>query len=125
MEPIKKCVSLETAKKLKEAAFKQDTERWWMADQGEWVICQIHEKEVFEKAPYNTEMIAAPDAQEILEQMPVGFQITKNESATLGKITSIKFLESVDKELWGSWGKDNYIEEMAECWLWLKSQHLI
>ena len=122
MQPESRVVSLETAKKLKEAGFPQETERWWRDGgdaHGNYICTGEYGHDSF--------MIAAPDAQEIGEQM-------------LNSIGARKFTGCFLR--FGQWGggtKDvhefrvskqtfrasNEAEARAACWLYLKDHGLL
>lgn len=74
MQPVEKYVSLKTAKKLKEAGFPQETERWWFTTNGvDWSLGGAFSS----RSDGN---IAAPDAQEIGELLPIGITTYKGKS---------------------------------------------
>jgi hypothetical protein len=135
--PKSKCVSLGTAKKLKEAGFPQDTERWWALPRG-------GNKIVPHLVNYHStrigEIYAAPDAQEIAEQLPfrAKWDIAGQWSndwlphemfmPTLKHRKWFRFCYMGDNDvvLGGMWFEhENEAEARAACWLWLREQKLI
>lgn len=151
MTPQEKCVSLETAKKLKEAGFPQETERLWeqcytkSRKQGEdwkievddrWRIVQnrrgwfsapeiVFQPLYKEVREIEDAAIAAPDAQEIGEQLP-----SLNQTLDAGMVGFDKVEEGWETSFstLGSrreFANVNEAEARAACWLWLKENKLI
>jgi hypothetical protein len=134
MQPESKVVSLETAKKLKESGFPQDTERYWLdtgsvANEDESYSVVHEEEDCGGVEGY----IAAPDAQEIGELLPEsiedeeywlttfkctrkGWWVVYNQSGQ-DAATSKNCKESI-------WSPSES-EARAACWIYLKENKLI
>ncbi len=115
MTPESKVVSLETAKRLKDAGFPQDTERAWRDWEPKCYLTKFthgHEEKF---------MIAAPDAQEIGKLTPktLGgnflFQLR-----VVGWVIRVGNGEVVQEFI-----NANEAEARAEAWLWLKENNLL
>lgn len=127
MTPIEKCVSLETAKKLKEAGFPQKTERKWAFHVNNvdpvWSI-QYDDDDSW----MGYEVTAAPDAQEIGALLPQSIH-TEDGDWQFGQR---KELDNIHVTFyWNPSGTKkgfdhhNEAEARAACWLYLKEQKLI
>jgi hypothetical protein len=138
MTPESKCVSLATAKALKEAGFPQDTERAWLEVENSKLIYRNQNGDVG---------VPAPDAQEIGELLPEvtdqGFleftkslyedgeewevfycDISKDTEPVAGMPNVMKL--RMDKTIVSPvFGHKNEAEARAACWLYLKQQKLI
>jgi len=81
MRPEDKVVSLETAKKLREAGFPQDTESTeWAWIKWKLKFWQLENRRAADYPDYSEHgeggVLAAPDATEILEHLPIGIVYT-------------------------------------------------
>lgn len=137
MSPQQKCVTLEIARKLKEAGFPQDTERYWgntvgQADQTCW---RIEKPDWHDKG---MEYLAAPDAQEIGVELPetLGSNINKKQIGVEEFVYDnprryqIQVSEYVGDapplpRTIFSQINENEAEARAACWLWLKEKNLV
>lgn len=113
MTPEQKVVSLETAKKLKEAEFPQDTERRW--DENGRLVYDVERMDT-------AACVAAPDAQEIGALLPMIIHAGYGDW---------QFGERKVGEVWwnpsGTKKSFEYLDEAearAAAWLWLKEQGL-
>lgn len=123
MIPEQKCVSLETAKRLKAAGFSQDTEHFWYQYVMERTPEAPYQKGDWELRPSEQwgngtgEHIAAPDAQDIGELLPRNFGselfMQLRPSGWLLRVDGYEALN------------DNEAEARASVWLWLKERELI
>lgn len=130
MTPQDKCVSLETAKKLKEAGFPQETVRVWIeldhGPGGDWRNVDV-EHELSEHGGF-----ASPDAQEISKELP--FRNKRMGTVNDARLTTLKL--PYDK--WLVWYEDedtkedktprfqgSMCEAFSACWLYLVEQKLI
>lgn len=136
MKPEEKCVSLETAKKLKEAGFPEHgTERTWSIGgdkcEKDWTL--VNEDD---EAVSRTTFIAAPDAQEIGELLPADIPGFYDEAPTYFLVCAkfddgwmLEYEHAVDsggyKPRYVSMGYANESEARAACWLYLKENKLI
>lgn len=122
MTPQKKCVSLETAKKLLAAGFPQDTERWFIPD-----------KEQIGYGLFSTNLkkengwIAAPNAQEIGIELPEvihaedgSYQFGQRKEH--GAMTVFYWNPSGTKKAWSFLDE---AEARAAAYLWLKERKLV
>lgn len=125
MDGIEKyVVSLELARKLKDAGFPQETEFYWIETTQGWRV--IRNPPEFIKEKMVPDIIAAPLASEIGERLPWvitvdNFQwvlvLMKRADGTWG----ILYERSTDgTSLGGSWFIDNDANAKAKMWLWLK-----
>lgn len=138
MRPEDKVVTLETAKKLKEAGFPQDTERWWFPHR-EMGTSNLTEWKLLLNRAGSAESLAAPDAQEIGELLPfvIGspdptskmiLRMTVGGSPNGKRTYSVGY---VDVEIGNEgkyakfFGHENEAEARAACWLYLKQQGII
>jgi hypothetical protein len=133
MTPEQKCVSLETAKRLKAAGWGKETERDWCLVRshsearkpGRWCIASASEQYDMEEYGSNVfdERIAAPDAQELrAEMLSTKFEVeTARNPYTNTWATAVK----VDGELQDVFDDENEAEHSSAAWLWLKEQKLI
>lgn len=135
MRPEDKVVSLEMAKKLKEAGFPQETERWWVLHYPDslvlpgptWQVLPICEFVHWKNDEYLA--YAAPDAQEmglpesvgtdgLHGHLHIGYGTREVGKWTVGYANyERKCSEIFDHE--------NEAEARAACWLWLKENGLI
>lgn len=127
MKPEQKCVSLETAKRLKEAGFPQDTERWWRDGAGVQLRNHNYPQEIDTSDYYQD--YAAPDSQEIGELLPpkakpdadsnsLPIEYWKDEESC---VVAIMHYDSIIE----MWRGKNEAEARAACWLFLKEKGLI
>lgn len=135
MQPSEKCVSLETAGKLKDAGFPQDTEKQYgyyidpLSGGKEGVmLCHTVDCDMRHDAH-----VAAPDATEIGELLPPNFG-SESHNWNTDKVhvgndgdcweASISLTDSdggsVMVEIYG-----NEAEARAACWLYLKQNNLL
>lgn len=137
MTPQEKCVSLSTAKKLKDAGFPQDTERHYFPDilaRSEKLISKPEDSvPVYEvkatmitdaytlssdpREEYRDGIVAAPDMQEISVLLPAGTAICKGLQGWSCK--------SRWKTPRGHKQFCSGVEVAAWCWLYLKENNLI
>ncbi len=118
MKPEQKCVSLETAKKLKETGFPQEMERYWV--DGEHVSLPLLLRRFTEDK--RTDVYAAPDAQEILEAIPSRRQLFID----IRYADSLKqyFVENKGSSLTTQFHHANLSEALARAWLFLKEKNI-
>lgn len=131
MTPETKCVSLETAKRLKAAGFPQETEREYRhTDVMEGVDDHLL---VFSKQLIGCDVydrIAAPDAQEIGEMLPRFVEIDGSEWwFEGGKDSGNSWYAAYSKEHEDGLTKVFFCESESEAraaaWLWLKEKGLV
>jgi len=132
-----KVVSLETAKKLKENGFSQDTEHKWRFNKGDYELVLSSDKKngvanftVFGK-PH---LLAAPDAQEIGEMLPGsipydqdgyhGACLCFDKHSAFYHNSSGQIIVRDDIGEVCFMGK-NLAEALAKMWLYLKENKLI
>lgn len=73
-----KTVSLELAKQLKETGFPQEAEFWWVIEDPDWnEEPAVKHKSTLVNKPPRDNVIAAPTADEILDQLPPRIQFKK------------------------------------------------
>lgn len=124
MIPQQKCVSLETAKRLREAWFPQDTERWWS-----WYNQETNKLWEITKGRQYESWYAAPDAQEMglpesinvygeHGHLHIGYGTREVGKWTVGYAN----YEARCSEIFDH---ANEAEARAACWLWLKEQKLL
>lgn len=98
MKPEEKVVSLETARKLKEAGFPQDTEHSWgkvrshSGDKGEGKIDLSTENDRCMGEEYSnvySELVSAPDAQEV--ELPTRLTYKNRVGETVDGFIRISF----------------------------------
>lgn len=138
MRPEEKCVSLETAKKLKEAGFPQVTERCWWADVESCIdgskpriiegsLWTLHYgKPVWHEA--TSWWFAAPDAQEIGVELGdyVGAELNASSRRRNKWHCYYKAKKMRDDDFpWPIKGYENEAEARAAAFLYLKQQNLI
>lgn len=109
MQPSEKCVSLETAGKLKEAGFPQETEHWFGFEGN------------FMDGRYPATSIAAPDATEIGVLLP---EYIEGQKLYCWRSDIGWHVGYFDKPFTSSQGL-NEAEARAACWLYLKQNNLL
>jgi hypothetical protein len=134
----KHVVSLDLAKKLSEAGFKNKTEFWWVnrIDIGEYRLINTREMILIEyrepcysgNGTYVTNDIVngfglphypAPLATEILEELPPTMLMTQIKSSWMVSATDLQGAEGhqeIDKSL---------LDALVQMWLYLKKEGLI
>lgn len=127
MTPENKVVSLETAKRLKELGFPQDTERWFYVHtdhNGDFHAANLERyKPILNSDCYKgCHLISAPDAQEIGELLPEEAyeMISFGAPHWRDACWYIYWLEKDDHEAF-----DNEAEARAACWIYLKENKFI
>lgn len=127
-----KTVSLETAKLLKEAGFKQDT-YWYHYEhkrlkEEDYKECKCeglnHDDVYYPEESWNK--IAAPSTDELLEELPWHTQIYKGTDGNLGQYICHLDARSVigQKETKWFYHKD-LCEALAQMYLFLKKEGLL
>ena len=115
-------VSLETAKLLKEAGFRQDTEMFWYPNPNGTTWDYILVTKDFKRVSGGLIYTAAPTTDELLEELPSRL----NEHS--GVLLIFKETDAYEV-CYG--GHDNRFinvslpEALAQCWLWLRKEKLI
>lgn len=123
MTPQDKCVSLETAEKLKEAGFPQDTERRWIRTEHTWFIDPMMATP--DVLINHGVWYSAPDAQEIMDLLPA---LTKS---WYQEKTGFYRCETMIFDAFGfatdvvSYKGENEAEARAQVWLYLKDNNLL
>lgn len=146
MTPEQKCVSLETAKKLKEAGWNQfhGVERFWEEmrheDTGElkWFVLHHPTQEYGGwRHQHPPVVIAAPDAQEIAGLLPCyisRYNLTLSHSIKWGWWASYRRKKSIPSRKRKNVklhvylhrvSNENLSEALAQMWLYLKEQGLL
>lgn len=113
MTPQEKCVSLETARRLKENNFPQETERVWFCigvDKFELLTVEYLRGCVQE----TDELYAAPDSAELGELLPKGSMFVKYAGGWMDVTEGMP-----------SNGNVNEAEARAAAWLYLKENNLL
>lgn len=129
-----KIVTLETAIQLKDAGFKQDTNKLWhhirQGTDKDFKLVDIHDEDYeYHKDFY----IASPTSDEILEELPKSIKLKGDEYDLMIKIYAI------DVSVWyeGYFCQNTYVlkdniindnslpEALAQMYLWLKAEGLI
>lgn len=134
MKTKDKVVSLETAKRLKEAGFPQNTERCWVekfpifVDDDVLVTFQearqrLTTSMLSDEAQKLVKLIAAPDATEIGELLGTWLTCIKIDAIT--DVGVHFYLESKDGYTILVEDAVNESEARAAAWLWLKENKLI
>jgi hypothetical protein len=130
MTPQEKCVSLETAKRLRDSKFPQDTERCYLHD-GVF----LGRGEVTDALLGTVMAFAAPDAQEIGELLPYEIadahrkyylvvELCVEDDAT--RLWKVRYATVSGGVIYGGVHFDkNLAEAFSAAWLWLKEQNLI
>lgn len=117
MTPKQKCVSLETAKRLKAAGFPQETERSWRLQFDE-------EYQLGLPNSASTRDYAAPDAQELLARIHRPVRIELSVDCNIRVL--IHESEGIPEGEWfESDGDENLVDVLSSAWLWLKEQKLL
>ena len=122
MTPQKKCVSLETARRLKAEGFTQYTERYWKSDGG-WHL----------SVKRGVHSVAAPDATEIGELLPQFLQSsdrrlwisTDRTTKKRWECTVESYKNGEDRKNIFIGRSDNEAEARAQVWLYLKENNLL
>ncbi len=126
MTPLSKVVSLKTAKRLKDAGFPQDTERWW--DEEDNVLYRS-----IDRSAKDIGCVAAPDSQEVGELLPAfnpdgsAFQqltCIKNRNAK-GDEYSVRYQNHNRGGISKIFFAPSEAEARAACWLYLKENNLL
>lgn len=132
MSPLSKCVSKQTAERLKAAGWTAETEHWWetwLAKDGtpqERLWCEDKRLFVRDMLP-DADILPAPDATEIMELLPDNM----NESKFYLEIAKVSgewwcgYYTDNDNPLFDLPGSKTMAEACALCWLFLKEQGLI
>lgn len=126
MKTEQKVVSLETARRLKENNFPQDTERWYM--EGGTLLSA----DDIDSGHYHIEVdeglfTAAPDSAELGELLPSsiehngGSTFLKQRKLTEGDY-EIRFSSPIGEKFMRN---KNEAEARAAAWLWLKENNLL
>lgn len=128
MKPEEKCVSLETAKKLKDAGFPQNTERAWLQKSTGWSLVRNDNFTGLKDDIH----AAAPDAQELSSTIP--FRSKKMKTVNDARFSMLKLPE----DTWMCWYFDEDTDEdktprfigsmqesLAMMFLYLKENNLI
>jgi len=113
------CVSLELAKELKEAGYKQDSLFWWNfyspGAMDEELVRTAYGRYKLENIGQDSEeSIAAPTASELLEQLPkdIAFYHWRWESG------QYNFGFENDNGGEENFGEDTLVDAIAKCWLY-------
>lgn len=138
MIPQAKCVSLETAKHLKEMGFPQDTERVWFCSNKQkpcsgrnhpesehkykYILCDVGSlmtsmpPERFANFVNLGKVFAAPDAQEISDLLSPGFGVEKQKDGRFAAHPAGEY------EAYHVAFNNNLAEALALCWLFPREE---